>query len=117
MFVFCVPVKNVFLEDGGALSFPWIAADALDAVWTESSILISSNPIYDLIDKNFATDDSNINLNDSLANVIKFLRRISEWLKKFNYETKSLHCDLKTTFEYFFKLDFVGFSLFLSYNN
>uniref|UniRef100_A0A914Z9Q3 RNA-dependent RNA polymerase n=1 Tax=Panagrolaimus superbus TaxID=310955 RepID=A0A914Z9Q3_9BILA len=100
-----VAYYKVAYEDGGSLSFPWIAWEALDAVWTESTVFISPKPIYDLIDNEFATNDSNIDLNDSTANITKFTRRIASWLKKLNYQTDSFVDDLKMVLRYFFNLD------------
>uniref|UniRef100_A0AC34FYP9 RNA-directed RNA polymerase n=1 Tax=Panagrolaimus sp. ES5 TaxID=591445 RepID=A0AC34FYP9_9BILA len=100
-----VAYYKVAYEDGGSLSFPWIAWEALDVVWTESNATISSYPIYDLIDKEFATIDLNIGINNAAANIIKFTRRIVSWLKMVDYQTDSLAAEIKIMLNYVFKLD------------
>uniref|UniRef100_A0A914ZI37 Uncharacterized protein n=1 Tax=Panagrolaimus superbus TaxID=310955 RepID=A0A914ZI37_9BILA len=79
----------------------------LDVVWTESNVPISSDPIYNLVDKKFTRSDLNIHSNEPSANIIT--RRIASWLKKFDYQTDSLAADIQLCLNYVFKLDTVSF--------
>lgn len=87
------------------MSFPWIAWEALDAVWAENPEVVSSYPIYDLVEKNFESEPTNLDTNDhNTLNIVKLGKRIRVWLEKIDYNPTSLAKDFKELLRYFLKL-------------
>ena len=88
-------------EDGGSLSFPWIAWEALDAVWVENNRILRENPILDLIESKFPT-----NVRRSETRLFFWLHG---WLQNVNNDRNIPDSHLDSALQYVEEIDTVCF--------